>query len=279
MNTATNKTVFIIGGGNMGGSLAKGLLANKWRAEQINICEQNLARHDLLRSEFPHCKIIQFCPAPIPSSCIIILAVKPQDIRSVCKQIASDKFASDTLFISIAAGVPTDAMQQWLGEQAIIVRCMPNTPAAIGHGITGLYTSVHTDEVSKKCAQEILDGVGTSLWVQEESILDAVTALSGSGPAYLFYFMQCLQKSGQALGLSEQDSYDLTLQTIAGASRLAQQQNKNFAELRANVTSKGGTTEQAINCLSKHKFNEIVNEAVSAAANRATEISKSFSKD
>ena len=279
MDTAANKTVFIVGGGNMGSSLAKGLLANKWNAEQINICEQDQARHDVLRSEFPHCKIIQFCPAPIPPSCIIILAIKPQDIHAVCKQIANAKFASDTLFISIAAGVPTSAMRQWLGDQAVIVRCMPNTPAAIGQGITGLYTSVHTDEVSKKCAQEILDGVGSSLWVQEESILDVVTALSGSGPAYLFYFMQCLQESGQALGLSEQDSYALTLQTIAGASLLAQQQNKNFAELRANVTSKGGTTEQAINCLSKHKFNEIVNEAVNAAANRANEISKSFSKD
>ncbi len=263
----------------MGSSLVKGLLANHWQAEKIFICEQHSPRRNWLNSEFPQCQVIESYQAPIPSNSIVILAVKPQDMRAVCLQIAAGKFAADTLFVSIAAGVPTAVMRQWLGEQTNIVRCMPNTPAAIGHGISGLYADENISVDDKKCAQEILSGAGKIIWVQNEALLDAVTAISGSGPAYLFYFMECLQESGKALGLSAQDSYALTLQTVAGAALLAQEHNQSFQELRADVTSKGGTTEQAINCLEENDFKQIIDMAVKAAAKRAAEISKSFNHE
>lgn len=263
----------------MGSSLVNGLLANHWQAEKIFICEQHLPRRNWLNSEFPQCQIVASYDSPIPPNSIIILAVKPQDMRTVCQQIAASTFAADTLFVSIAAGVPTTVIRKWLGKQTNIVRCMPNTPAAIGHGISGLYAGENISVDNKKCAQEILSGAGKIIWVQNETLLDAVTAISGSGPAYLFYFMECLQESGKALGLSAQDSYAFTLQTMAGAALLAQEQNQSFQELRANVTSKGGTTEQAINCLENNDFKHVIDTAVQAAARRATEISNSFNNE
>lgn len=263
----------------MGSSLVKGMLSNQWPAEQITICEQNPARRKWLTSEFSDCHIVENCATPIAPASVVVLAVKPQDMRSICRQISANQFSEETLFISIAAGISTQAITQWLNTPASIVRCMPNTPAAIGHGITGLYADANTPSEDKKCAQEILTGAGRTLWVQDEAMLDAVTALSGSGPAYLFYFMECMQDSGIALGLSAADSYLLTLQTMAGAARLAQEQNQSFEELRANVTSKGGTTERAINCLFDNNFKGIIDEAIRAAAARASEISNSSDQD
>jgi pyrroline-5-carboxylate reductase len=203
-------------------------------------------------------------------------------MASVCQQLASIEFTSETLFISIAAGVPISAFQRWLGEHCSIVRCMPNTPAAIGLGMTGIFTSANTSDANKSLSDQILSAIGETIWVDKESMLDAVTALSGSGPAYLFYLMECLQESGKTLGLSSQQSYQLTLQTMLGAAQLAQQlgeeQDIDFATLRANVTSKGGTTEQAINCFIENDMKKIVEGAVKAAADRACEISQSFNK-
>ena len=263
----------------MGASLIKGVLANQWPADLISICEQNSTRRDCLLNEFPKCHIVTDCAGKSASASIILLAVKPQDVRAVCQQIAADRLNADTLVISIAAGVPTAKIRQWLNSHTNVVRCMPNTPAAIGHGITGLFADEYISSRDKKFAQEILSGAGEVIWVQNEAMLDAVTAISGSGPAYLFYFMECLQASAEALGLSAQDSYALTLHTMKGAALLAQEQDLNFAQLRANVTSKGGTTEQAINSLLANDFKGIVNTAVHAAAQRAGEINKSFNED
>lgn len=276
MNTVADTTIIVMGGGNMGSSLVKGMLANHWKPEQITICEQDQTRSRWLSNEFPECVIVKTVSAPIPPSCTIILAVKPQDVQAVCQQISVN---TDTLIISIAAGVQTQAIQRWLDGKGTMVRCMPNTPAAIGQGITGLYASENISATNKKCAEEILSAAGKILWVAEEHMLDAVTAISGSGPAYLFYFMQCMQESGQALGLSAEDCYTLTLQTMIGAALLAQEQGDDFEQLRANVTSKGGTTEQAINCLADNEFKKIIDKAIHAAAVRASEISKSFNKD
>ena len=279
MSGFANKSIILVGGGNMGSSLVKGMLANQWRAERITICEQDSSRRKWLNSEFPQCQVIDKCVATLPPASVVILAVKPQDMRATCQRFASGKIPADVLFISIAAGVPTRALQQWLGAGTSVIRCMPNTPAAIGHGMTGLYAGEKTTAADKKFAQEILSSAGKILWVQDEAMLDAVTAISGSGPAYLFYFMECLQQSAQTLGLSAEDSYTLTLQTMAGAALLAQEQNLSFAQLRANVTSKGGTTEQAITCFAENDIKKIIDAAIKAAAARAGEISNSFSED
>lgn len=276
MNTVADTQIIVMGGGNMGSSLVGGMLADHWQPEQITICEQDQTRSESLSNEFPGCAIIQNISAPIPASCTIIIAVKPQDVQAVCRQLSVNV---DTLIVSIAAGVQTHAIHRWLDSKGTIVRCMPNTPAAIGQGITGLYAGKDVSAASKKCAENILSAAGKVLWVTEENMLDAVTAISGSGPAYLFYFMQCMQESGQALGLSAEDSYTLTLQTMTGAALLAQEQGCDFKQLRTNVTSKGGTTEQAINCLAENELEKIIDKAIHAAAVRASEISKSFNKD
>ena len=249
MNATADTTAIFIGGGNMGSSLVKGLVANNWRNEQILFCEQDQRRRDWLQKEFSGCTVSAIDSISITPASIVILAIKPQDMRSACEQICNLGFSADALFISIAAGVPTRAIRKWLGGKANIVRCMPNTPAAIGQGITGLYTSRDTTQTDKDRAEKILRCAGETLWVTEEPMLDAVTALSGSGPAYLFYFMECLQESGKNLGLSSEECYTLTLHTIVGAANLAALDKHTFEQLRANVTSKGGTTEQAIDSL------------------------------
>ena len=279
INNPDYQPILIIGAGNMGTSIASGILAKHWPAKLITFCEQNHTRHEALSSTFPECTIIAN-PAEIASPCkIILLAVKPNDMESVCLNLATLDLPANTLFISIAAGVPVSAFNNWLGNQAIIVRCMPNTPAAIGLGMTGLYSHPNTHSADKQLADQILSSTGKTLWVDKETMLDAVTALSGSGPAYLFYLMECLQESGKSLGLDVQDSYTLTLQTMLGAAQLAQQQNIDFETLRANVTSKGGTTEKAINCLIQNDMKNIIDSALNAAATRAGEISQSFTKE
>ena len=279
MNKTNDQSILLIGAGNMGSSIAKGLITNQWPAELITFCEQQASRHTSLKQAFPDCTVIS-APEEIEfTPKVILLAVKPNDMSSVCQSLAKNKQWADCLYITIAAGLPVRAYQSWLGEQSTIIRCMPNTPAAIGMAMTGLYTHSSTKPEEKVLAEQILGAIGKVIWVDKESMLDAVTALSGSGPAYLFYLMQCLQKSGQALGLSVKDSYTLTLQTMLGAAQLADFQGLDFETLRANVTSKGGTTEQAINSFEQNDFASIVENAVQAAANRANEISQSFDQE
>ncbi len=278
MNSANHQSILIIGAGNMGSAIASGLLAKQWPVNQITFCDHDHSRHQALSAAFPDSMIVSDPSEAAPCK-IVLLAVKPYDMQSVCLNLSTIDLPADTLFISIAAGVPVSAFREWLGHQAVIVRCMPNTPAAIGLGMTGLYSPSDTNSSDIELADQILSSTGKTLWVDKETMLDAVTALSGSGPAYLFYLMECLQESGTALGLNTQDSYTLTLQTMLGAAQLAQQQNIDFETLRANVTSKGGTTEQAINCLVQNDMKKIVDSALKAACDKAGEISQSFTKE
>jgi pyrroline-5-carboxylate reductase len=279
MNSFDHQSMLIIGAGNMGTSIASGLLAKQWPANQIAFCDHDRSRHVALSKAFPESTIVSNPGEITPLPKIVLLAVKPYDMESVCLTLSAIGAPASTLFISIAAGVPVSAFRNWLGHQAIIVRCMPNTPAAIGFGITGLYSHPDTNSSDRELADQILSSTGKTIWVDKEVMLDAVTALSGSGPAYLFYLMECLQESGKALGLNAQDSYTLTLQTMLGAAQLAQQQNIDFKTLRANVTSKGGTTEQAINCFIQNDMKKIIDSALKAASERAGEISQSFTKE
>ena len=279
MSHREHQAILLIGAGNMGASIAKGLIANHWPAELITFCEQQTERHAALMHDFPQCNIIAAVTDITHTPDVILLAVKPHDMAQVCRSLSHHETLNNALFISVAAGLPISCYQAWLGRSATIVRCMPNTPAAIGLAMTGLYTADNTSQDDKQLADQILNAIGKTLWVNKESMLDAVTAVSGSGPAYLFYLMECMQNSGQALGLSSEESYALTLQTMLGAAQLAAHQGAEFGTLRANVTSKGGTTEQAINCFMKNKLQDIVDQALTAAADRAQEISQSFDKE
>lgn len=273
------QSILIIGAGNMGRSIANGLLGKQWPASMITFCEHQVSQHTSLQESFPASTIVSSLSDISPPPKIVLLAVKPHDMESVCHSLSTCKWTSAALFITVAAGVPVSSYQRWLGDDATIIRCMPNTPAAIGLAMTGLYTDVTTSMAEKDLADQILGSIGETLWVDKESLIDAVTAVSGSGPAYLFYLMEAMQKSGQILGLNAEQSYKLTLQTMLGAAQLAKHQAIDFETLRANVTSKGGTTEQAINCFERHKLHTIVEEALSAAANRANEISQTFEKE
>ena len=270
------QNILIIGVGNMGCSLAHGLLDHGWEPSQISLCESYEPKHEQLCQWFPGTDVIGSADACQNKPSAIILAVKPHDLRDTCKQMRACGFDNHTLYISIAAGTPILSFKKWLGKDVQIIRCMPNTPASIGMGMTGLYAETSTSSEHKTLANSLLEAVGKTIWVETEQQLDAITALSGSGPAYLFYLMECIQLAGQELGLNKEDCYQMTLQTILGSAQLAQKQQNSFDCLRKNVTSKGGTTEHAIKILEKHHFKEAVSEAILAAFERAKSISKSF---
>ena len=267
--------IVVIGVGNMGASLVRGLLNNNVPAEQIHLVYRETADADRLALDFPDCSLSTF-NAALASPASFILALKPKDTLQLCRDIAASMDTAKSLFISVAAGIPYQSLQDNLGTSAIVVRSMPNTPAAIGYGMSGLYTDKNTAAIYRDRADNILRSVGKTLWLNDESELDAVTALSGSGPAYLFYFMECLQESGQALGLSAEQSTLLTLEMIHGAAKLALASDASFAQLRSNVTSKGGTTEAALRSLSTNDLQDLITQALQAAAERSKEISQSF---
>lgn len=279
MKKKTDHTVAIIGVGNMGSSLAQGMLEHDWPANKITLVGKSEEQCKLLDTKFPTCTIARISELANKPSQTIILAVKPNSMQATCDQLASLSLPQQTLYLSAAAGVPIAAIQDWLKGPVIVARCMPNTPAAIGLGMTGIYADKQLSNDNKTIINHILSCTGATLWVANETMLDAVTAISGSGPAYLFYFMECLQESAQNAGLNEQESYLLVSQMIYGAASLAKQKDISFEQLRKAVTSKGGTTEQALQSFMQADFNHIINQAVIAAKERATQISQSFIKD
>ena len=210
---------------------------------------------------------------------VIVLAVKPQGMQAVCESLASapDKTDSQPLFVSVAAGVSLASLQQWLGGSPAVVRCMPNTPALVGKGATALFANAQVSEQQRAIAASLLDAVGISVWLSAETDLDTVTAVSGSGPAYFFLFMEAMLDAAEEMGLSEEVAKLLVLQTAAGAAELAGQSEDNIAELRRKVTSPGGTTEQAILQFESGGLRELVSKALTAARDKSIDLSRSAS--
>lgn len=212
---------------------------------------------------------------------VVVLAVKPQLLQSVCRALseALSQSESKPLFISIAAGVRSADIDRWLGGNQAIVRCMPNTPSLLQLGATGLFANAKVDIAQKTQAENILQAVGISLWVNKEDELDAVTAVSGSGPAYFFLLMEAMQQAGIKLGLEADTAEKLVLQTALGAAMMAAESDVDAATLRARVTSKGGTTEQAINSFQSADFEKLVEAALKAASERSQTLANELSKD
>lgn len=264
-----SQAICFIGAGNMAASLIGGLIANGTEAASITACDTNPDTMKSLQQQYginTNGDNLHACE----SADIVILAVKPQVMQVVCEALVSLSADRDRLFISIAAGVPSAAIDAWLGGDRAIVRCMPNTPALLQLGATGLYANSRVSDSQQQAANDILEAVGVSLWVDAEAQLDAVTAVSGSGPAYFFYFIECLQAAGVKLGLSNEVAATLARQTALGAASMSVGQD--VAELRANVTSKKGTTEQAILSFQNNGLDRLVNEATAAARDRAVEL-------
>ena len=207
----------------------------------------------------------------------LLLAVKPQDMRAAVGPLAGK--LRGKLVISVAAGIRLRDLSRWLGGHAKLIRCMPNTPALIGAGIAGLYAPPAASAAEKRRAERILGAVGAVVWLQDESLLDAVTAVSASGPAYVFWLIEQLAKSGDALGLAPQVSMKLALQTALGAAMLASRSKEPPAVLRERVTSRGGTTEAALRVFEQERLAEHFRRAVAAASRRASEMGDLLGKD
>ena len=259
-----------IGAGNMANSLIRGLLSKGVDSSSIWSADVDAQKLEQLRHS---CHINTATSAEIASIAdVIILAVKPQVMQAVCVDLANSLQSRKVLLISIAAGITLDHMQGWFGAGSAIVRCMPNTPALVGKGATGLFANAEVTQAQRKLAGDILASVGFSIWVPNETDIDSVTALSGSGPAYFFLFMEAMQASAQEMGLNQELARKLTYQTALGAAELAILSSENTADLRRNVTSPGGTTEQAIKEFTEGGLSQLVNKAMQAARKRAVEL-------
>lgn len=258
----------------MASSLIGGMIANGMNADDITACDISAETLETLHQKFSIPTSTDSIAAASQAD-VIVLAVKPNTMQIVCEQLAGIEPAGVKLFISIAAGVHEADINRWLGGSKSIVRCMPNTPALLQLGATGLYANPQTSEAQKQIAESILDAVGITVWVDEENLLDAVTAISGSGPAYFFYFIELLQAAGEKLGLDADTAIKLAKQTAFGAAHMAQQDD--VADLRARVTSRNGTTERAILSFQENGLDKLVTAATKAASERAAELASELS--
>lgn len=265
------RTIAFIGGGNMARSLINGLIADGYSADRIWVSDPSetklveLGSHLSVHTTGSNIEAADQADA-------LVLAVKPQVLRNVAEELAATVQTRRPLVISIAAGIREQDLQRWLGGGAAIVRTMPNTPALVQSGATALYANPAVSEEQRNWAESLLRAVGLTVWVQDEALLDAVTALSGSGPAYFFLVMEALENAAVQLGLPQETARLLTLQTAFGAAKMALESAEDAAVLRARVTSPGGTTERAIAVLEQNRMREIFAEALRAAHTRSQEL-------
>ncbi len=267
-----NKTVIgFIGVGNMGYALIKGLINSGYPTENIKACDLN---KDLLQKRSKEFGInVYINNAELLKTCdVVLLAVKPQVLTEVCKELR-DSIEPNHLVISIVAGIRANDINRWLGGEFALVRAMPNTPALMQQGITGMFANKLVSDEQKSIVSTILSTVGQCFWVKEEKLIDAITAISGSGPAYFFLLMQSMTQAAIALGLDKETASALSVQTAYGASTMAVESGEDPQTLRLNVTSPNGTTQAAIESFQDQNFEGIVATATRAAYDRAHEIS------
>ncbi len=270
-----SRNICFLGAGNMASSLIGGILADGYDPSSITACDINREQLEKLRQRFA-IGISNDNSAAAHNADIVILAVKPQVMRELCRGISGLAQNPQQLFVSIAAGVPTGAIDDWLGTGRAIVRSMPNTPALLQLGATGLFANAAVNDSQREWAQQIVSAVGIYVWVEDEADLDAVTAISGSGPAYFFYFIELLEAAGVRLGLPRETAAKLARQTAYGAASMAR--DADVVELRAQVTSKKGTTEQAILSFQEQGLDRVVENATAAAHRRALELAREISE-
>ena len=271
MNT---QKIGFIGGGNMASSLISGLIASGHSPEYLWVSDINpdtlqaLAQNHKVNTSASNDTIINEVD-------VVVFAVKPQTLNAVAKSAAAVIQEKKSLIVSIAAGISQQSLSEWLGADIAIVRCMPNTPALVLTGATALHANVKVSAEQRSLAENIMRSVGIALWVKEESELDAVTAVSGSGPAYYFLLMEAMEKTAIELGLTEETARLLVQQTALGAAKIALESSESPEQLRKRVTSPGGTTQQAISTFEQGGFTELVSKALHAARDRSIEMSKS----
>ena len=264
--------ISFIGGGNMATALIGGLAGKITPAANLHVIEINAdARARLAALGVRTSAAVD---AAISASDVVILAVKPQQMHAVATQLRP--FLTTQLLISIAAGIRAADLSRWLGGYGAIVRCMPNTPALIGRGITGLVALEKVTPAQRTQADAILCAVGSTVWLDDEALLDPVTALSGSGPAYVFYFIEAMQQAGVQLGLTAEQARDLSIATFVGAAQLAADASEPVSVLRERVTSQGGTTHAALTSMHESGVAAAIGRAIEAASVRGTALGKEF---
>ena len=268
--------VTFIGGGNMASAMIGGLVRKRWPRKAIQVVEIARAARDRITREFG----VRAHAAPdakaLKTDCVV-LAVKPQQMREVAR--ALKPLLAAQLVVSIAAGIRVKDLSRWLGGYRRVVRVMPNTPALAHAGISGLYAAPAVSAGDRAIADKVLGAVGGTLWFEREQDLDAVTAVSGSGPAYVFYFIEALERAARELGLAPEAAHRLALETFAGTVKLAAQSSEAPETLRSRVTSRGGTTERALESMESDRVKDAIVRAVRAAAERSRELGDELGKD
>lgn len=265
--------IVFIGGGNMARSLIGGLIADGYPADSISVTDPDAQTRSSLSERFG-IAATEDNRAAVAGADIVVLAVKPQMVREVVGGVAEPLAERRPLVVSVAAGVRVPDIARWLGQAGPIVRCMPNTPALLQSGVTALYASAEADEDQRGAAESILRAVGTVIWLDDEGLMDTVTAISGSGPAYFFLLMELLEKAAVTRGMPADSARLLAIETALGAARMALESDDAPATLRANVTSKGGTTAAALDAFEEGDFAGLVDRAVGAAHDRAAELGR-----
>jgi pyrroline-5-carboxylate reductase len=264
--------IAFIGGGNMATALISSLYASRHNVDRIHVADPGDGVRQRLQRRWPVICYEKAADA-IEGMDAIVLAVKPQILPYVLEEIG-DLVASEQLLISIVAGIPTSQIAKQLKSNPSIVRTMPNTPALIGLGITGMYARVNCSLSQRELTQNLMESAGEVVWLDKESLLDVVTAVSGSGPAYFYYLVEALRNAGAGLGLPEDVAARLALYTAYGASTMAVKSDLDVVELRERVTTKGGTTEAAMERLDAGHFEQLIDSAIEAATMRGRELAK-----
>lgn len=272
MSASSNISITFIGGGNMARSLIGGLIQKGLSAEKIKVSEPVTSLAEGLAKDFSVATFSDNADACATSN-IWVFAVKPQVIKTVCQQLSSLAQTNKPLIVSIAAGITSQQLNLWLGGNMPVVRIMPNTPALLGAGASGLFANAHVGTEQKQHAQDLMQATGITVWIESENLMDVVTAVSGSGPAYVFLLAEAMQAAGVAQGLSPEASRLLTNQTLLGAARMLSETTEAADVLRQRVTSPGGTTQAAIEIFETQGFRSIVSSAIEAATQRGRELS------
>jgi pyrroline-5-carboxylate reductase len=270
--------ITFLGGGNMAGSLIGGMLQHGFAARQFYVADPNPAQRDALAAKFS-VRVSEDNAEAVAGAEVVVFAVKPQVFRTAAQSVAKVLADSQPLVISIAAGIAEPDIRRWLGYDAAIVRSMPNTPALVGSGASALFANTFVTPAQRSLATSMLEAVGIAVWLDDERHMDAVTAVSGSGPAYFFLLMEVMEAAARELQLPEGTARKLILQTALGAARMASASELDTRTLRQQVTSPGGTTAAALKVLQDADIGGLFQRALTAARERGAELSREFGKD
>ena len=270
--STTPQTVAFIGGGNMASAIIGGLMKQGTPASQIFVVEPFEETRERLNRQLG-VRVLAAADASLAQADLVIWAIKPQIFKQAAEQTRA--FCTHALQLSVAAGIRSDSIAAWLGTERV-VRAMPNTPALVGLGQTGLFARTGVSTTDQAWVEQVIATTGALLWVKDEPLLDAVTAISGSGPAYVFFFIEAMVEAGVKMGLTTEQATQLSIGTFEGASQLAKSANEPPSVLRERVTSKGGTTYAALNALQNTHVRELFQAALEAAQQRAHELGDEF---